>query len=369
MALDTSCYTTEMNSVKLLVLLWCIEAADAGSHSLCFLHTLNSQRTSFAEFTAVGMVNDLHVEYYDSDLKKIVSRQDWSVASDTQAEMDMRLAATVDSYHSIRTRIRNIMPRFNHTEGVHTYQRQACCELDDDGTTSVWVRDAYDGQDFMSYSSESHSWTAAVPQSITEKLHLEATKLGLIHFYRPACINILKKYLQYGKNSIMRKVYPRVRVIRKPSVAQGETHVTCLVTGFYPRTVEVTLLRDGHPVPGEKVTGGEVLPNGDGTYQLRKTLTVDQDEQWLHKYSCQVNHTSLDNKMVIDCELEPGPDLTIIIPVVVILLAVLVLLVAGVVLWWRRARNSIPDGQVDIRCKYTAASRQSASSSSSSVRE
>ncbi|XP_066577184.1 major histocompatibility complex class I-related gene protein-like [Amia ocellicauda] len=206
---------------------------------------------------------------------------------------------------------RNIMPRFNHRglsasavlcvwcpAGVHTYQRLVGCELDDDGTVSIWVRDAYDGQDFMSYSSESHSWTAAVPQSITEKLHLEATKLGLIHIYRPACINILKKYLQYGKNSIMRKVHPKV--IRKPKVAQGETDVTCLVTSFYPRTVEVTLLRDGHPVLGEKVTGGEVLPNGDGTYQLRKTLTVDEDEQWLHTYSCQVNHTSLDNKMVID---------------------------------------------------------------------
>ncbi len=50
--------------------------------------------------------------------------------------------------------------------------------------------------------------------------------------------------------------------------------MSCLVTGFYPRHNNLTLFRDEQPVADHEITGGDLLPNGDGTYQMRKSLEI-----------------------------------------------------------------------------------------------
>jgi len=73
--------------------------------------------------------------------------------------------------------------------------------------------------------------------------------------------------------------------------------VSCLATGFYPRHINLTLFRDGQPVPDHEITGGDLLPNGDGTYQMRKSLEISADK---HRYSCSATHLSLDNTRDIE---------------------------------------------------------------------
>lgn len=80
----------------------------------------------------------------------------------------------------------------------------------------------------------------------------------------------------------------------------GVVQVTCLATGFYPRHINLTLLQDGQPVNEERVTGGELLPNADGTYQMRKSVELSFKEQSeRHTYTCTVMHLGLDNKLDI----------------------------------------------------------------------
>ncbi len=74
--------------------------------------------------------------------------------------------------------------------------------------------------------------------------------------------------------------------------------MSCLVTGFYPRHINLTLFRDEQPVADHEITGGDLLPNGDGTYQMRKSLEISAADK--HKYTCSVTHLSLDNKLDID---------------------------------------------------------------------
>lgn len=89
--------------------------------------------------------------------------------------------------------------------------------------------------------------------------------------------------------------WARVRVIQKNDPGTGETQVCCLATGFFPRHINMTLLRDGQPVPEQDLTGGEVLPNGDGTFQMRKILSVSEQQlREKHRYTCTVTH--LDRK-------------------------------------------------------------------------
>ncbi len=71
--------------------------------------------------------------------------------------------------------------------------------------------------------------------------------------------------------------------------------MSCLVTGFYPRHINLTLFRDEQPVADHEITGGDLLPNDDGTYQMRKSLEISAADK--HKYTCSATHLSLDNKL------------------------------------------------------------------------
>lgn len=95
-------------------------------------------------------------------------------------------------------------------------------------------------------------------------------------------------------------VKPRVRVIKRFYSETDVVQMTCLATGFYPRHINLTLLQDGQPVNEERVTGGELLPNADGTYQMRKSVELTSKEQReRHTYTCTVTHLGLDNKLDI----------------------------------------------------------------------
>jgi len=76
--------------------------------------------------------------------------------------------------------------------------------------------------------------------------------------------------------------------------------ISCLATGFYPRHINLTLFRDDQPVDDDHITGGEILPNGDGTYQMRKNLMISDGElREGHNYNCTMRHLNLDNKLDI----------------------------------------------------------------------
>ncbi|KAL7862757.1 hypothetical protein SRHO_G00117410 [Serrasalmus rhombeus] len=93
------------------------------------------------------------------------------------------------------------------------------------------------------------------------------------------------------------EVKPRVRLIQRRRLVSGWDGVTSLAIGFYPRHINLTILRDGQPVPDHLTSGGDLLPNGDRIYQMRKNLELSEEELKKHSYTCTVTHLSLDNKL------------------------------------------------------------------------
>ncbi|XDV53209.1 hypothetical protein PO909_021773, partial [Leuciscus waleckii] len=150
-----------------------------------------------------------------------------------------------------------------------------------------------------------------------------------------ACIKTLKSYLKKRGTQVNRKVKPKVRLLQKE--LSSRCRVSCLATGFYPRHINLTLFRDGQPVSDHEITGGDLLPNGDGTYQMRKSLEISADK---HKYSCSVTHLSLDNKLHVTLEFDPGDPFKSVIPSVLIVLALLLVFGTGVVIYKYRRRRA-----------------------------
>ncbi|CAM4734214.1 unnamed protein product [Leuciscus chuanchicus] len=167
------------------------------------------------------------------------------------------------------------------------------------------VADAARGSstDELSYINNTFTYTVAV--NIKQELikpHLEKFKQDFAKTFYPVCITTLKNYLKKRRDQRNRKVTPNITLTQKANSDSGESRVSCLATGFYPRHINLTLFRDGQPVSDHEITGGDLLPNGDGTYQMRKSLEISADK---HKYSCSVTHLSLDNKLIIELEDEP----------------------------------------------------------------
>ncbi|KAJ8384978.1 hypothetical protein AAFF_G00196440 [Aldrovandia affinis] len=322
------------------VFLSLLKNANTDSHSLWVLATFISGETQFPKFSAVLMVDDVQVEYFDSNNPKVVSRRHWKV-EDVVEEAELKSTVMSMIRDHLNAYFQRLKPSFNHTGGVHTYQRITGCELSDDGQSPLMLWDAYDGTGTRSYSKVAYTHNPLLPEVMWSKFKIEASKLINTNFYQPLCIRTLKNYLKQEKNTVKRKVRPRVRVMQKARRVPGGVQVSCLATGFYPRHINMTLLRDGHNIPEEELIMGELLPNGDGTYQQRRTLSIsDEERQERHNYTCTVTHTSLGNKLDISWEPGPGPDTTFIAAAVIVTVTVTVALICTMAAFitWRRKR-------------------------------
>ncbi|CAM4715508.1 unnamed protein product [Leuciscus chuanchicus] len=307
--------------LKVAYLLSCLTVVNAASHSLMALATYIVGQTPFPEFSAVVMLDDLQILYYDSTTWKTVYRTN----SDSKYYDEEQSDAGVifkDMYNSMKTRDVYANEHLNHTNGVHVYQRLAGCELlNDDKPGPLHSWDAFDGQCIEEFTYD-----------------LEKND---IHVKKPWMISWDQRYLYLEKNNVMGKVKPRVRLMRKKLPDAQGLQISCLATGFYPRHINLTLFRDDQPVDDDQITGGEILPNGDGTYQMRKSLVISDEElRDVHDYNCTMKHLNLDNKLdiIFDTDkYDPGGSVSLSVVIsVLVLKCVAVLIITALIIWRKR---------------------------------
>ncbi|MGH0165180.1 UNVERIFIED_CONTAM: hypothetical protein FKN15_062291 [Acipenser sinensis] len=312
---------------------------ETGTHSLHSFGVATSEGTGFPEYVAVNMVDDVQYSHYDSTMKKPVLLLDWMNKTKGREFWERRSWYIMNGHDVTKWSLQNTVQHFNHT-GVHIYQRTDGCELHDDGTRRAYSSHAYDGKDFVSLDVKTMTWVAAVPQAVFYKHQREADKTlqkTALDFYRTECFQSLEWYIQYGMETLQRKVRPAVTLIQRKARESAGTDVICHVTGFYPREVEVNWIRDGEALLEEGVWSGEVLPNGDRTYQLRKILTVSPEDQKKHSYSCQVDHASLDEKMDVKWVPEAALNMGFVAAGVLPALGLIIAVIIGALIWKKRA--------------------------------
>ncbi|XP_048093203.1 major histocompatibility complex class I-related gene protein-like [Alosa alosa] len=275
-------------------------------------NTFIKGETPFPEYQAIFMLDDIQFAYYDSNENKVVHR------------------------------------------GFHVLQRILGCQLqENEDIGTLTHKDAFNGAigDVRYYNPQSDSlytdqvWPDAVDGIWVVSVHIAFA------YYHPLCIETLKTNLEKEKNRVLKKMNPRVRLLQKTLPDPGGAKVTCLATGFYPRHINLTLLRDGQSVSDHQITGGELLPNGDETYQMRKSLEVSAEELQHHHYTCTAEHLSLDNKLDISLDHEWDSVTTSIVPSVLIAAGLLCLAGVGVgaFVLWRRTRTGGAKGNIELQ--------------------
>ncbi|XP_030268691.1 H-2 class I histocompatibility antigen, Q9 alpha chain-like [Sparus aurata] len=309
--------------------------AAAVTHSLKYFYTGSSGVLNFPEFVAVGMVDEVEVIHYDSNIKRIKPKQDWMsrATEDDPQYWEWNTGNFMGSEHNFKASIDTLKPRFNQTGGVHIFQTMYGCEWDDE-TKEVngFYQDGYDGEDFISFDLKTETWIAPKQQAVITKHKWDDNKAwiaGQKNYLTQTCPEWLKKYVDYGRSVLLRTDLPSVSLLQKtPS-----SPVSCLATGFYPHRASLVWRKDGEELH-EEVDHGEILPNHDGTFQMSVDLKLSSvsPEDWT-RYDCVFQLSGVKEDIVTKLDkavIRTNEEKLNLIAIIVAAVAVLSLVIAGI---------------------------------------
>ncbi|XP_038158860.1 class I histocompatibility antigen, F10 alpha chain-like [Cyprinodon tularosa] len=333
------------------------DRAWAAIHSLKYFYTASSGIPNFPSYVSVGLVDGVQISYCDSRTQKNIPKQEWmnEVSSEHPRYWEEETGTCWEKQQIFNVNIDIAKQRFNQTGGVHVYQQMYGCEWDNEtGEVKGYDQIGYDGEDFIVLDLETLTWIAPVQQAVISKNEWDNDKYAADNesFYlTQTCPEWLKKYVSYGRSSLMKTDLPSVFILQKSS----SSPISCFATGFYPNRAEMFWRKDGAEIH-DGVEKGEILPNNDGTFQMNVDLKLLSSEDWT-QYECVFQLSGVDRD--INTRLEKpkirtnegkalfclislndflsGNSIPIIIGVVAAVLA-LVAIIAGIV-WWKKRDN------------------------------
>ncbi|XP_073400067.1 class I histocompatibility antigen, F10 alpha chain-like isoform X2 [Dendrobates tinctorius] len=318
----------------LIVLLLHVSAVCSDSHSLRYYDTVVSAPGSgLPEFSSVGYVDDREIVNYNSESGRYRPKVQW-MEKMGEGYWEEETQITKGNEASFRHNVRTAMERFNQSGGLHIVQRMFGCELRDDGGVTGYSQFGYDGREFIALDTQTWTYvpTMAQAQITTQRWNSPEEQVVEIwkNYLENICIEYLLKHVENGREDLERRVRPQVKVSGQEKGDTVKLH--CQVYGFHPRAVDVKWMNKEDEVHSYETT--HVLPNPDGTYQIRVSAEVTPKDG--DRYSCYVDHDSLEKPQYIVWE--PEKSSVWVIAVVVAVVVVVALLGIGGFFFYRRRK-------------------------------
>ncbi|XP_064839775.1 H-2 class I histocompatibility antigen, Q10 alpha chain-like isoform X6 [Oncorhynchus masou masou] len=335
----------KMYVVVLLFLFAKLSTVDSDIYSLNYIYTSLSKPLELPgihEFTAMGLMNNQQIDYYDSVAKKKIPKQAWMSEKLPADYWDKGTQSRKSKEQWFKVNVNILMDRMKHNNtDVHILQWKHGCEIDQqsDGTLKFIKgtdQYSYDGDDFLAFDDATMQWVAPVVQAQPTKRKWDGVQILNQYtkgYLEKECVDWLSKFMKYEDKEFSRADSPpKVYAFAKKAKTAGHVRLTCMATGFYPKDVIMQIKKNGVPLTerdGVQSTG--VLPNDDNTYQIRMSVQIPEADK--KTYECYVNHRALKEPIVVkwdgiccDCSSFGAVVIGAVIPIIVVLILVSVVL-------------------------------------------
>ncbi|KAF3707075.1 Major histocompatibility complex class I-related gene protein [Channa argus] len=285
--------------MELVFLLLFLPDTHSVKNTLTYFFTTSSGLQTIPEFTTIAVVDGVQVGYCDSNNRTAQPKVDWitKFTDDDPQHLEWNTQGCRDVCDESKALIEDLNQHFNQSGGVHILQEFYGCEVDDK-TEELhgFDRYSYDGEDFTTFDLRTLTWAytekAATFQTKWERLYSEVEVNN--NFLKTICPQWLKSYMDYGRSYLQRKVPPSVSLLQK----SPSSSVSCHATGFYPDRATMFWRKDEEELH-EDVDHGEILPNHDGTFQMRVDLKLSLllHEDW-SRYECVFQLSGLEDDII-----------------------------------------------------------------------
>ncbi|XP_040588450.1 HLA class I histocompatibility antigen, A alpha chain-like [Mesocricetus auratus] len=234
------------------------------------------------QYIFVGYVDDTQFVNFDSDVQsqRLEPRAPW-VEKMPPEHWEQWTLKVKNRQHNVPVLLQAVVQEHNQSQEGYS-------------------RHAYDGQDYMALSEDLKTWRVAdsAPQ-ITGKIWKETLQAEFFGaFLEVECVETLLRYLEAGKETLLRTDAPKARVTHHPR-PEGDVTLRCWALGFYPSEIMLTWQRDGEDQT-QDMEMVETRPAGDGTFQKWAAVVVPSGEE--QRYTCHVYHEGLPKPLTLKWE-------------------------------------------------------------------
>ncbi|XP_059826594.1 class I histocompatibility antigen, F10 alpha chain-like isoform X3 [Hypanus sabinus] len=268
--------------LRLLLLALLCGGVSGGSHSLRYFNMAVTPGSGVPEFVVVGYVDEEKIVYYDSVLGRTVPRQQWMAESQGPDYWERETQIFRGNEQVSKANIHTLMRQTNQTGGPKP------------NSIPIWI----------------------IAVVVVLVILVVVIAVGVAYKKRAACFSAGNKGYNPTKNP------PEVYF----TASEDNRLLSCVATGFYPQSIDVTILRNGRIV--EETHSHGILPNHDNTYQLTRTVQVEPTDT--AEFSCWVEHRGLPEPLVLILGSKPNSIPIWILAIFVVLVILVVVIAVGV---------------------------------------
>uniref|UniRef100_W5L7R0 MHC class I-like antigen recognition-like domain-containing protein n=1 Tax=Astyanax mexicanus TaxID=7994 RepID=W5L7R0_ASTMX len=183
---------------------------ESNKHSLYYIYTGLSKDLDLPgiyEFTALGLLDDREIDYYNSKEQKKIPKQSWMMEKMQEDYWEKGTQSRKSKEQWFNVNMEILMQRMNHN--LHVLQWRHGCEIDESNGQVKFLRGiseyGYDGSDFLSFNNSDRVWVAPVPAAEETKRKWDG--VAILNQYTQGylekeCVDWLTKFMEYGKESL-----------------------------------------------------------------------------------------------------------------------------------------------------------------------
>ncbi|XP_048012955.1 uncharacterized protein LOC125246135 isoform X2 [Megalobrama amblycephala] len=285
-----------------------LEKAKPKKHSLYYIYTALSKPVDLPgiyEFTAMGLLDDTQIDYYNSEEKRKIPKQQWMKENLQEDYWEKGTQSRKYKEQWFNVNINIVIDRMNQSESdLHVLQWRHGCEVEQQGDEVKFSKGideyGYDGENFLSFDINESQWVAQINKALITKIKWD--NVPILNQYTKGylekeCVDWLNKFREYGDKKLRNGSPPNVYVIEKKNTNdETKLKLTCLATGFYPKDVMMIIRKNQTSLPEDEIESTKIRPNHDGSFQMRKSVEIKKDEK--DEYDCFVYHKSIKEPVI-----------------------------------------------------------------------